>query len=313
MKTMGKIVVDISKYNVIAIGKLKGLVDGVIIRCGYRGYTSGKIVPDPMYGKHAAECVKYGIPFGVYFMSQAINEAEGREEAEYSVQAALAAGATLPIFIDSEDGDGTPRKVRADGLSKKERTAVIKAFCEHVAAQGKLGGVYASDSWFKDNLNYPELVQYLIWVAKYGRNNGQLNVDQKPFYVKKYDMWQYTSVGKIAGVTDRIDMNECYFAIPQSDPEQDPAQKPMFEVGKNYTLQGNMYVRDSANGKKKQYLQLTTNAKNHAVKQADGSAVLKKGTVVTVKDVVEQDGMTWVKIPSGWVCAVGKTGQVYVH
>lgn len=86
-----------------------------------------------------------------------------------------------------------------------------------------------------------------------------------------------------------------------------------FTIGKNYTLQANMYVRDAPGGNKKQYIQLTTNAKSHAVKQTDGSAVLKKGTVVTVKEVAVVDGAIWVKIPSGWVCAVTASGTIYVR
>lgn len=86
-----------------------------------------------------------------------------------------------------------------------------------------------------------------------------------------------------------------------------------FTIGKNYTLQANMYVRDAPGGNKKQYIQLTTNAKSHAVKQTDGSAVLKKGTVVTVKEVAVVDGAVWVRIPSGWVCAVTASGTIYVR
>lgn len=86
-----------------------------------------------------------------------------------------------------------------------------------------------------------------------------------------------------------------------------------FTIGKNYTLQANMYVRDAPGGNKKQYIQLTTNAKSHAVKQTDGSAVLKKGTVVTVKEVAVVDGAIWVRIPSGWVCAVTASGTIYVR
>ena len=88
--------------------------------------------------------------------------------------------------------------------------------------------------------------------------------------------------------------------------------KVSYIIGKNYILQSNMHVRDSAGGDIKRYLELTTNAKSHALKQKDGSAVLKAGTVVTVKDICEIEGVTWVKIPSGWVCAVGKNGIVYV-
>ena len=86
-----------------------------------------------------------------------------------------------------------------------------------------------------------------------------------------------------------------------------------FKVGSNYTLQENMNVRDAAGGNKKKYTQLTINAKSHAVKQVDGSAVLAKGTVVTCKDVKELgDGSTWIKIPSGWVCAVSASGYKYI-
>jgi hypothetical protein len=85
-----------------------------------------------------------------------------------------------------------------------------------------------------------------------------------------------------------------------------------FTVGKTYTLQGNMYVRKTANGTKKKYTELTTNAKSNAVKQSDGSAVLKKGTVVTCKGVEQVDGAWWVKIPSGYVCGIGASGTVYL-
>ena len=84
-----------------------------------------------------------------------------------------------------------------------------------------------------------------------------------------------------------------------------------FKVGKNYTLQSDMYIRDSANGKKKQFTKLTVNAKNHGYADQNGFGILKKGTVVTCKDIQEKDGGVWIKIPSGWICGVGKSGEVY--
>lgn len=88
--------------------------------------------------------------------------------------------------------------------------------------------------------------------------------------------------------------------------------KQIYTIGKNYTLQSDMYVRETPGGNKKKYYQLTENAKANALKQADGSAVLKKGTVVTVKDIHVKEGATWVSIPSGWVCAVSILGTVYI-
>lgn len=86
-----------------------------------------------------------------------------------------------------------------------------------------------------------------------------------------------------------------------------------YKVGFTYTLQANMFVRKSPNGEKRTYLELTTNAKNHAIKQSDGSACLKKGTIVTCKSVEQvQDCSIWLKIPSGYVCAVDENGIVYI-
>lgn len=85
-----------------------------------------------------------------------------------------------------------------------------------------------------------------------------------------------------------------------------------YKVGSSYTLQANMFVRKSPNGEKKTYLELTTNAKSHAVKQSDGSACLRKGTIVTCKSVEQIDSTIWLKIPSGYVCAVGANGTVYI-
>lgn len=112
--------IDLSKYNVVTDwSSIKTSVAGVILRVAYRGYGSGKIVEDARFVEYARACKSYGIPFGLYFMSQAITEEEGREEAEFAVRKAEQYGATLPIFIDSEDGDGTARVVRARRIVKK--------------------------------------------------------------------------------------------------------------------------------------------------------------------------------------------------
>ena len=121
-------VIDLSKYNTVSdFGAVASNVDEVIIRAGYRGYGSGKVVQDAKFVEFALACKEKGIPFGIYFMSQAINVAEAEAEAQFVATFADQYGATLPLFIDSEDGDGTPRVVRADGLSKEDRTEVVKA------------------------------------------------------------------------------------------------------------------------------------------------------------------------------------------
>lgn len=85
----------------------------------------------------------------------------------------------------------------------------------------------------------------------------------------------------------------------------------MFEVGKIYTLQDDMNIRSGA-GSDNALVPVekwTTGAKAQAT--ADG--MLAKGTRVTCKDSTTlSSGAVWMQIPSGWICAIGSTGKVFV-
>lgn len=218
-------VIDLSKYNTVTDwNAVAQNVSGAFIRVGYRGYVVGVISEDNKFRMHAEQCKAAGLPFGVYFMSQAITEDEAREEADYAVWMAAALGATLPIFIDSEDGDGTAKVVRADGLSQDQRTAVVKAFCDQVQSHGLQAGVYASENWFKTKLHYDMLKGYLIWAAKYGVNDGAAH--DRPA-LEKVDVWQYSSRGSVPGVAGSVDVNECYLDMPSVAPVQQPEVLPV--------------------------------------------------------------------------------------
>lgn len=83
-----------------------------------------------------------------------------------------------------------------------------------------------------------------------------------------------------------------------------------YSIGKTYmTRVDHLHVRYSVWGQIKEYAQLTRDGRKHAY--SDGC--LKKGTTVTVKDVKKDDaGATWVRIPSGWICAITAKGEVYL-
>nr|DAV42020.1 MAG TPA: cell wall-associated hydrolase [Caudoviricetes sp.] len=83
-----------------------------------------------------------------------------------------------------------------------------------------------------------------------------------------------------------------------------------YSIGKTYTTRvDHLHVRYSVWGQIKGYAQLTADGMKHAY--SDGC--LKKGTTVTVKDVKKDDsGSTWVRIPSGWICAITEKGDIYL-
>lgn len=190
--------IDVSKWNgdidwkaVAGAG-----VDFAIIRCGYRGTSTGALVEDPYFKQNIQGATQNGIKVGVYLYTQAITEAEAVEEASMAISLVEGYHLQLPIFIDTEKSGG-----RGDKLSVAQRTSVVKAFCETVKSAGFKAGVYASKSWYEDNLDENELGSYHIWVARYAAECG---------YGRHYDIWQHTDKGTIPGIKGKVDLNICY-------------------------------------------------------------------------------------------------------
>lgn len=294
-------ILDFSKYNTITDwNAVKANCDGIILRCGVRGYSAGNIKIDAKFPEFAEKCRDLGIPFGVYFMSQAITEQEGREEAAFSVALANQYGATLPVFIDSEDGDDTKRKVRADGLSKPVRTAVCKAFCDAVQAAGRKAGVYASESWFNSKLNFAELRQYVIWAAKYGKNTGG---QCTKITLSKHDLHQYTSKGVVPGVSGYCDVSLTYSDLGVSGDAVRIAEahmQPNYRPGIAYFVHcSNLRVRSTREIK-------------------DGNVLYKISNTAVLNRATARDsaGRIWMNISGTnreeWVCADdGKRSYIY--
>ena len=195
-------VLDVSKFNTITnYDSVAKNIDGVIIRCGYRGYSAGNITVDPLYAKHISEFAKRNVPVGVYFFTTAITEAEAREEANWVVNAISGYKISFPIFVDSEYSN-SKKNGRSDGLVKSTRTKMLQYFCEEVERLGYEAGVYASDVWFNSMVDLNTLKKYHLWVAKYS--------SASPKYVSGYDGWQYTSSATISGLSGRCDMSNWY-------------------------------------------------------------------------------------------------------
>ena len=190
--------IDVSKHN----GKIdwnavkSSGVDYVIIRCAYRGSSTGALITDPNFHTNIKGATAAGLKVGIYVFSQAINEVEAVKEASLAVSLAQGYNLAYPIFIDTEASGG-----RADKIDKATRTAVVNAFCQTVQNAGYKPGIYASKTWYEDKLNMGTLGGYKIWLAQYSA---------APTYAGRYDMWQYSCKGKISGISGNVDLNLSY-------------------------------------------------------------------------------------------------------
>jgi uncharacterized protein YjdB len=198
-------VIDISYYQSISnYTTLANAVDGVILRCGYRGYgSSGTLVKDSALETHY-NGLKGKTKLGYYWFSQAISDAEARAEADYVIDTLLSGKQNdMPIYFDSEIADTSGYNGRADKLSKAARTQYCKTWIQRIQARGYRAGVYASESWFNSNLNYSELLATgaSIWIAKYSNSAPSQST---------YDAWQWTSSATVPGLSPRFDKSTFY-------------------------------------------------------------------------------------------------------
>lgn len=76
-----------------------------------------------------------------------------------------------------------------------------------------------------------------------------------------------------------------------------------YTIGKTYTTQSDLYIRDAANGEKVDWFSITTNAQINAFTDPNGFSILRKGTRVTCKAIKKIGSTVWMNIPSGWICA----------
>lgn len=99
-----------------------------------------------------------------------------------------------------------------------------------------------------------------------------------------------------------INRNKLYEWDNYKGPVEIPASDE-YIVGQTYTLQTDMYVRKTPNGVNVEFDDLTENAKLNGYEDTSGFGILKRGTRVTCKEVVNLPKSTWIKIPSGYICA----------
>lgn len=195
----GNMGIDVSKWNGnIDWNAVKNSgVSYVIIRCGYRGSTTGALIEDPKFRSNIQGATAAGLKVGVYFFTQAVNEVEAVEEASMVLNLISGYKIAYPVFLDVEPSGG-----RADGINRDMRTAVCKAFAQTIQNSGYTAGIYANKTWFTSYINTASLTNYKIWLAQYAA---------APSYTAtKYDLWQYSSTGSVAGISGKVDLNISY-------------------------------------------------------------------------------------------------------
>ncbi len=218
--------IDVSEWQEnINWDLVKTQIDFAILKLGNIG-DNRKFWTDPKFERNYNECMRLGIPVGVYLYCYS-NEVENAQQAAREVVEYLKnKKIQLPVYIDMEDTEIAPE-------GKDKLTNICIGFNTIIEQSGRWAGVYANLNWFTNYLRNDVIRQkYTTWIAHPENAN---NLDK---YKGQYDMFQYSFKGKINGISGNIDMNYLYRDLineiagntPQPTPEPQSAKKSKEEI-----------------------------------------------------------------------------------
>lgn len=181
-------------------------IDFAIIRAGYSGYSNGESHVDKYFEKNIEGALNAGQNVGVYFFSQAINESEAREEAEFLLDIIKEYKITMPVFFDWE-----PMYEESSRTSDIDRTTLTDCcleFCKTIEDAGYKAGVYFYRSLGYHHYELDRLKGLTFWAGAPG--------DYPDFYYE-HNFWQYTSTAKINGIEGNVDLDLLFVPKDSSD------------------------------------------------------------------------------------------------
>lgn len=200
--------VDVSEWNGdINWKKVKAAgYDFAIIRvAGCWARKQGGYFMDNRAIQNIEGALEAGMEIGVYFFSQAISEKEAKAEANYILKAIkpYKNSIKLPVVFDFEyysDSNGLGGRLYDAKLSKAKATKVCNAFCTTVKNAGYTPMLYSNLDMLQNHLNASDL-NSTLWLAQWA---------SAATYSGDYEYWQYTSVGKVPGMSGSVDLNFRY-------------------------------------------------------------------------------------------------------
>lgn len=204
---MSKIGIDVSSYQ--------GTIDWTKVKNNGIEFAIIKIIRKDLYPDNQFEtnwngCGDSGITIqGVYNYSYATSEEKARKDAQEVLK--ILNGRKTMVWFDSEDDC-------QKNLGPK-LISIINAYASVILNAGLQFGVYSGEWFYKTYIQSQGGIEYPVWIANYGNNTGKLEPGYEP-KIPQMVGWQYTSMGKVNGISGAVDMNIWYDDLPGRYPQK---------------------------------------------------------------------------------------------
>lgn len=285
--------IDISDHNGnINWAKVSKKIDYAILRVGYG--NNMKSQDDKKFKQNAEACKKYKIPFGVYLYSYAKNTSQAKSEAYHVLRLIKGYHLDFPVYYDLEDNSQVH-------LGSSTLGSIAKTFCNTISNAEYKIGIYANFNWWNNYLTNSTFKSsnWYKWVAQYSSSCD---------YKSTYQMWQYSSKGKVEGISGHTDMNywfgpkiKSYYAYATTKPCLSIDKNNItIKLGNNLSKTSKISAKASTGGK----INYSSSNPKVATINKYGKITAKSRGVCLVKATLNSDSKVYK------TCKVNVTQQV---
>ena len=145
---------------------------------------------DPTFERNYAECKRVGLPVGVYYYSCAVTAPQRDAELALLHDALRGKRLQLPAAIDVEDA-------RLRALTPDALSALVAGAARQLEHWGLYAMVYTYTHFADTALHMETLAPFDLWLADYR--------GKRP--ARRHGMWQYTSRGRVPGISGPVDLS----------------------------------------------------------------------------------------------------------
>lgn len=202
--------------------------------------TEAGNVIDSTFERNYQGCTENSIPVGVYKYSYAMTVSEIQSEAKKVVSVLAGRKIQFPVFLDLENNN--QRALGSENIHK-----LADAFRDIIEKAGYKFALYCNVDWY-DTVICSHLKKYDFWIARYPANdNGTLQERLQPDFGVG---WQYSSKGKVSGISGNVDMDVFYKDYRGTTQKGETTMaktklQKFLELGDYYTLNGGYLEKKS--------------------------------------------------------------------
>lgn len=198
--------IDVSEHQGGSVDFKKVKASGVklvIIRAGY-----GSSTVDKHFYSNIKKAKAAGLKIGIYWFSYAYNKTMAVNEAKFCLRVIKKYHINMPVYFDWEYDSMTKANRKGHYPGRKEITDMTYAFCNTIVNGGRRAGYYFNLHYLNTYYTPSKLTRFSTWYAYWGSNSYADNIWTRTKSMTtptKYDMWQFSSRGRIPGISGNVD------------------------------------------------------------------------------------------------------------